>query len=108
MGPVERRTNNDRRHATNQGKSTSRNGRGKNGLNSSNVVLRVGGVDSTKGKGGSNHGDEHEEGHSDRLLVKVGHLSYPVGTDRALEVGNQTLTPSLGRICCKTIEKGEE
>ena len=85
-------------HSTKERRRTSDVRRGEDGFNRADVVARVLAVRSAESKGGRNDGDEHEERHSDGLLVEVDHLRHPVGADGATKVLDDTLSPAPGRV----------
>lgn len=96
-------SDNNSGHTTKEGKKASRPAGRKDALDSSDTILHVGRVHGTKGQSGRNHRDKHEKGDGDGLLVEVGHFRDPVGTDRAFDVGHETLAPGL-RLVCSTVK----
>ena len=70
-------------------------GSGHKELDSSDVVVGGLGVDGAEGDGGSDDGNEQEEGNGDGLGVEVSHFLDPVGTDGGLDIVDDSASPSL-------------
>ena len=83
-------------HTTNQGVDDTDPGGGDDGLEGTDQVASGLGVGGTEGQGGGHDGEEHEEGNGNRLLVDVGHLLAPVGTDGLADIIDDTSSPHAG------------
>ena len=68
------------------------------GLDWTNVVVGGLGKDSSECDGGGDGCKEDEEGHSDGLLVKVGHLLDPPSANGSLEVLDDSPSAGVGTI----------
>ena len=87
------RSNDAHGHTTNEGIGNSNPSSSKDGFNGPNVIVTHGSISSTKGQGRGNDTDENQATDSHSLLVKVGHLLQPPGSNSALELGEHTNAP---------------
>jgi len=60
----------------------------------SDSVVRLFGVDGSKGDAGGNDGNEQEKGNGNRFRVEIGHFLAPVLLNRRSKIGNNALAPS--------------
>ena len=60
----------------------------------SDGVVRLFGVDGSKGDAGGNDGNEQEKGNGNRFRVEISHFLAPVLLNRRSKIGNNALAPS--------------
>ena len=84
-------------HTSNQTVGNSNPRGSKDSFNGTNLVVGHLSIGSTKGKGGRDDGNEHQKGHSNSLLVEVGHLLEPPSSNSPLDITNDSFSPWLSR-----------